>query len=101
MTAEKDGARLAVNKGKGALRKVLRAPFSLYEIKIAYGRKPAARKCKIMTGCVKFRAGKPADKTPNRCFSGGNENKNGAPAGQYVSVNMKFYAKKFRKEGVL
>ncbi len=99
LTAEKDGARLAVNKGKGALRKVLRAPFSLYEIKIAYGRKPAARKCKIMTGCVKFRAGKPADKTPNRCFSGGNENKKRSACRTVRFCKYEILREKIQKRG--
>lgn len=31
LTAKKYGAKLAVNKGKGALRMILKALFSLYE----------------------------------------------------------------------
>lgn len=61
LTVERYGVRLAVNKGKGALRIILRALFSLYDTKIAWERKPAVPKCKIMTESVKYRAGKPAD----------------------------------------
>ena len=81
LTEKKYGARLAVNKGKGALRIILKALFPLWramsvrrhEIKIASGRKPAALKCRISRRSAKFRAGKPAG----------------------------FCAEKFRKEGVL
>ena len=68
LTAGKYGARLAVNKGKGALRINLRAPFSLYEVKIARGRKPAALKCRIMTECVKYRERKLANKEETAAY---------------------------------
>lgn len=46
LTGKKYGARLAFNKGKGALRMILKALFPL-QGKIANGRKPAAQSAKL------------------------------------------------------